>query len=98
MNRCGLSNKSPDAQCCAGPHVNCQNGNAVSCNDYCDSGFATCRGNDFSFGCPFNLNSDVNNCSFCGNVCPHVNGTAVCTSGRCSTICSPGYRQCNPSV
>src|SRR5437016_2227241 len=65
MNRCGTSGNSPDAQCCAGPNVNCQNGNAFSCNDQCVPGFATCRGSDYSFGCPISLNTDVNNCGSC---------------------------------
>ena len=71
---------------------------AGSCSATCTTGFSDCDGNSRN-GCEANLNTDRNNCGYCGNVCSASNGgTAVCTAGSCSVTgaaCRTGYADCN---
>jgi hypothetical protein len=42
------------------------------------------------------LNTDVNNCGSCGNVCtPPANARPICTDGGCDYVCNPGYVDVN---
>jgi len=44
----------------------------------------------------FDLQSDINNCGFCGHVCAAPNATMACNSGVCELIaCAPGTFNCN---
>jgi hypothetical protein len=64
----------------------------------CNAGYTYCG--DSSNGCNINLNTDPNNCGACGTVCPNgPNGTAACTGGTCTIVCTSGYANCdgNPS-
>ncbi len=46
-----------------------------------------------------NLAVDPANCGSCGNRCPAgVNGTAVCESATCETMCRPGFGNCDRSA
>lgn len=42
-----------------------------------------------------NLQTDVNNCGTCGNVCGGANGTPSCVSGNCQIACNAGYANCD---
>ncbi|MBK9299877.1 MAG: putative metal-binding motif-containing protein [Bacteroidetes bacterium] len=47
----------------------------------------------------FNLNTDVNNCGFCGNACIVANGTSICVFGQCQIgSCFPGFMDVNGVV
>jgi hypothetical protein len=48
-------------------------------------------------GCERDLNTDVNNCGMCGNVCPTpAGGTAGCAGGMCTLAgCNAGFSNCD---
>jgi acyl-CoA thioesterase I len=57
----------------------------------CEAGYADCDGNDAN-GCETNLQTSVNDCGACGNVCTSVaHGAAACASGGCTITCDAGY-------
>lgn len=61
----------------------------------CNSGFGNCDGNP-SNGCEINLNTSVNNCGSCGNVCNLANATASCSGGSCAVAsCNGGFANCD---
>lgn len=71
--------------------ANASNGTAAcaagACTLACNPGFADCDKNPAD-GCEINVNTDVNNCGGCGNICPTgANGTPVCSAGKCSQAC-----------
>ncbi len=42
------------------------------------------------------LQTDINNCGSCGNICSIPNATAVCSSGKCAIAsCNSGFGNCN---
>jgi hypothetical protein len=64
----------------------------------CSGTYANCNGLT-SDGCEINIDSDLNNCGSCGNVCPMpANGTPSCKLSSCGLAsCNPGYSDCNGS-
>jgi hypothetical protein len=48
-------------------------------------------------GCERDLNTDVNNCGMCGNICPTpAGGTAGCAAGMCTLAgCNAGFSNCD---
>ena len=47
----------------------------------------------------FNVQSDINNCGTCGNVCNLPNATPLCQGGVCQIAsCSPGLSDCDGSA
>jgi hypothetical protein len=66
------------------------------CSLVCDQGWTDCDHNP-SDGCETNLQTDPNNCSSCGGVCPAPpNALATCTKGTCGVgACNPGFADCN---
>ncbi|MCS6899297.1 MAG: MopE-related protein [Myxococcales bacterium] len=69
----------------------CENG---ICTPICNPGFANCDG-DPNNGCEVNLNTNVNHCGACNNVCNSTNGAASCSNGVCGLSCNPGYGDCD---
>ena len=69
-------------------------GNGV-CNGACDAGWADCNSDKLTDGCEADLGG-VSNCGRCGTACSmnHV-VSAVCSMGSCTSMCSPGYLDCN---
>jgi len=59
----------------------------------CNTGFGNCDGSAAN-GCEASLGS-VGSCGACGVVCGSANGSALCSSGRCTIACSPGFGDCN---
>ena len=82
-NACNTTNGT--ASCAAG-----------QCGITCVAGFANCDANA-SNGCEVNLNTSVDNCNACKNVCPdQPNGTAICRSGVCGlTNCQAPFGDCD---
>ncbi len=64
----------------------------------CDARDNDCDGEvDEDFG----VDTDVNNCGECGNVCNALHATASCAGGECVVLpgdCEPGYIDTNPDV
>jgi hypothetical protein len=61
----------------------------------CPTGKQDCDGNPNN-GCETNLDTDPNNCGFCGNKCNLANATATCTNGQCAVAtCNAGYANCD---
>jgi hypothetical protein len=61
----------------------------------CNTGWANC---DMiaANGCETNTQTDANNCSGCGNICPSgPHSTPVCQAGGCKIVCDPGYADCD---
>ncbi|MFO0601898.1 MAG: FG-GAP-like repeat-containing protein [Polyangiales bacterium] len=57
----------------------------------CNAGFGDCDGAAAN-GCEANFATSVSNCGGCGVVCSApTNGTAACSSSRCTQSCNPGY-------
>lgn len=72
----------------------------ASCNVTCGVGFADCN-NSPGDGCESSIGTDPANCGQCGRAC--VSGaddvmTAVCSKGLCTSMCEPGWSNCNQPV
>lgn len=64
----------------------------------CAAGYANCN-NSVGDGCEAPLQTDVNNCGGCGNVCDPLNATPSCSAGACGIgMCDPGYANCNNDI
>src|SRR5262249_7857064 len=90
LNNCGTDGK-------VGVNANgtpgCGHGACVIAS--CNSGFGDCNGNSAD-GCETNLNTNLNNCGTCGNVCVVANGTPECVHGACVIAsCNNGFGDCN---
>ncbi|WP_170319451.1 hypothetical protein [Polyangium spumosum] len=59
----------------------------------CDAGFDDCDMMDAT-GCEVNVQTDLQNCGSCGNVCPG-GALATCTNGMCGLDCAAGTGDCN---
>jgi hypothetical protein len=71
----------------------CTNGACVV--GICNTNFADCDKSPAD-GCEANLGSDTMNCGACGTVCmPGPNAGAMCSGGKCSSLCLPGWSDCN---
>ena len=71
----------------SGDGATCAGGNGTCVDGICTS---TCPGAD--------LMTDPNNCGSCGNVCPSINSTPICTNGTCGHgTCNAGYGDCDPT-
>lgn len=82
-NECSAQNGTPS----------CENG---ECQIECDSGFLDCN-ERLEDGCERNIESDVENCGECENVCPFGQGeTPFCVDGECgATVCPAGRGNCD---
>lgn len=62
----------------------------------CNPGFADCDGNPLN-GCETNINTNIDHCGRCGNVCPvPPGGGAACTMGVCGVgMCARPLADCN---
>ncbi len=97
-------NVNNDLANCGGCGAACAPANASgSCNAgkcellLCKTGFANCNANATD-GCEINTQTDPNNCSTCGHVCPGAgapNAIAACTTGACGVACVAGYANCD---
>lgn len=79
-------------KCPAGPANSTPSCVSGSCDWKCKAGYTKC-GN----AC-FEINSDLNNCGACGNVCQQWPGhpvySAVCSNGICGYKCNSPYTMC----
>ena len=69
----------------------------VAClvNNSCGTGNVDCDGNPGN-GCETDINTSVNNCGGCGNVCNLPNAVSVCVGGVCAIgACNTGFADCN---
>lgn len=65
----------------------------------CPAPFTSCPG--VPGVCTTNLDSDISNCGACGAACPEstsLNGTFVCSGGKCKLGCQAFYADCNNLV
>jgi len=61
----------------------------------CNAGYENCNSLPAD-GCEININTNVNNCGSCGNVCNLPNANEICSAGTCQVgTCSSGYEDCN---
>lgn len=71
---------------------------APYCDVDCDPGWSKCAnsGNPASPYTCRNLNSDPNNCNYCGNTCPAppANAQSTCSGGTCGFACLSGWGDC----
>lgn len=73
---------------------------AGQCTYNCLPGFGHCD-KDPRHICETNLNTDPNNCSACGKICPSgpaLHGSATCTSGTCGLVCDQGHQDCDGNL
>ncbi|MBM4780069.1 MAG: hypothetical protein GQE15_20390 [Archangiaceae bacterium] len=62
----------------------------------CTGGRTLCVANAASSGVCVDVQTDVSNCGACGVTCTAgANGAAACAAGSCTTVCSPGFLDCN---
>ena len=69
----------------------------TSCAVTCSAGFSDCN-NSAADGCESSTATDPKNCGACGRAC--VSGaddvmTAQCSQGVCTSVCEPGWSNCN---
>lgn len=67
------------------------------CNEplVCDDGMADCNG-DRADACETNIQSAVDNCGACGNLCNFAGALGACENGECAVgECMAGYADCN---
>jgi hypothetical protein len=81
-NVCGTANAS--AYC-----------GASRCELSCNSGFADCNQVN-SDGCEIDVDTNLNDCGACGNICGSAGTSAVaCNQGSCALTCAAGYQNCD---
>lgn len=98
---CEIDTDSDPANCNGCGNV-CYYDNAVprclggTCDlEACLPGFANCNGSDGD-GCEIDLQTDPDNCGWCGHVCPDAGGTPVCVGGNCGVSdCASGWADCD---
>jgi hypothetical protein len=62
----------------------------------CTAGRTLCVASAASSGVCVDVQTDVANCGACGVTCTGgANGSAACAAGSCTTVCSPGFLDCN---
>lgn len=91
VNNCGDCGK----KCPVYPNSTptCSNG---WCGSYCNWGWKDCNNNLQKDGCEVYVESDVNNCGWCGNKCPGAPyAYAQCSGGKCSLVCDSGWANCD---
>ncbi|MBL8937310.1 MAG: hypothetical protein JNM69_22310 [Archangium sp.] len=65
----------------------------------CTGGRTLCVANAASSGVCVDVQTDVSNCGACGVTCTAgANGAAACAAGSCTTVCSPGFLDCNGNL
>ena len=65
------------------------------CGVTCNAGWGNCNG-AVADGCEINLNTTVNACGACGNVCPaRPNAVPTCAAAVCGFSCNSGWYNCN---
>jgi hypothetical protein len=90
VNNCGACN-----HVCQGVHTTmaCAGGNCV--HGQCDPGWDDCDLNAAN-GCETNIETDVNHCGACNNVCQGGHATWACAAGHCViTGCSFPWADCD---
>ncbi len=61
----------------------------------CAADYGDCDGNPAN-GCETYLRSNRTHCGACGNLCVSpANAAAICNGGVCSSLCSPGFGNCD---
>ena len=90
VNNCGGCGK----KCPTYPYTTttCSNG---QCKSVCKPGWKDCN-NNMQDGCETDVGKDLNNCGSCGTKCatyPYT--TTTCSSGVCTSVCSPGWKDCD---
>lgn len=82
--------------CSAGGGAKAWACNAGKCEvTQCDVGYGDCD-KDPTNKCEVDLQTDVNNCGFCGNVCNLVHANAKCVAGQCVVdTCQSGWKNCD---
>jgi len=90
-----------NAQHCGGCDKVCSSANgtpscvAGACKIQCAQGFADCN-NDVADGCEVNLQTNVGNCSACGNACNLLNSNEACVAGVCQVAsCIAPFLNCD---
>lgn len=82
------------ASCQGAPNASgaCSSG---ACGLVCNAGFRNCN-NLTGDGCEINVNTNVNNCGACGQVCAVSNGTPGCSNAQCTVVsCNAGFGNCD---
>jgi hypothetical protein len=94
-----------DTNNCGGCGTVCSANNAIpscsggSCNSTCNPGYLPCAGNLQAFGCDTYVDgTDTNNCGGCGVVCNATNDTPSCSGGSCTSVCNPGFADCQSNL
>jgi hypothetical protein len=75
--------------------VECDIANKICIEKGCKSTPGCRTGFTCSSGYCKNLTTDKYNCGTPGNVCSSANGTASCSTGKCSIVCKSGYGDCH---
>jgi hypothetical protein len=98
LENCGACNHPCPVPANSSP--TCTNG---ACGFICNAGFFACGDHCCTAGAGAiccngtctNLNSDVQNCGSCNNVCPApANSSPTCANGVCGFVCIAGFTQC----
>ncbi len=91
VNNCGACNNVCTAANVLASQCTTGNCGVVACTN----GFANCDG-VYSTGCEININTNVNSCGSCGNVCNLPNAGEACLGGICQVAtCEGSFRNCN---
>jgi len=69
-----------------------------TCVDTCNAGYTNCDGTLATNGCNVNTAGDPTHCGACGTVCSGVNDTPSCGGGACTSVCNPGFANCNGTL
>ena len=98
-NGCTVSDTCDSGGSCVGLPVQCGPNSFCSGGTcFCLPGFGDCNSNPAD-GCEVSLNTSLNNCGSCGNVCvTPPNASATCVGGACGLVCNPGFADCNSSI
>lgn len=68
-----------------------------TCVPTCNAGWANCDA-DPATGCESSINTEVENCGSCENVCVNEHGATACSSGVCDPTCDSGWGNCDSNV